>query len=110
MFLLELEGKASLSDNLEVIASVSRNDVVYTKDNDGREGRHPSGTPPMTAWLWLDYHFTGDTLLAGLGMGLGARYVRGSDGSDFAYDHFSIRRTPSTTACFRMTFSSRRCV
>ncbi|WP_422419313.1 TonB-dependent siderophore receptor [Pseudomonas sp. GZD-222] len=87
---VELEGKASLSDNLDMIASVSRNDVVYTKDNDGREGRHPSGTPPMTASLWLDYHFTGDTPLAGLGMGLGARYVRGSDGSDFAYDHFSI--------------------
>ncbi|MGF6593935.1 iron complex outermembrane receptor protein [Pseudomonas sp. 2835] len=87
---VELEGKASLTDNLGLIASVSRNDVVYTKDNDGREGRHPSGTPPMTAALWLDYHFTGDTPVAGLGMGLGARYVRGSDGTDFADGHFSI--------------------
>ncbi len=87
---VELEGKANLTDNLGVIASVSRNDVTYTKDNDGREGRHPSGTPPMTASLWLDYHFIGDTPLAGLGMGLGTRYVRDSDGTDFADDHFSI--------------------
>ncbi|WP_273660893.1 TonB-dependent siderophore receptor, partial [Pseudomonas aeruginosa] len=49
----ELEGKASLTNNLDVIASFSRNDIKYTKDNDGRKGRHPAGTPPMTAAVWL---------------------------------------------------------
>ncbi|HGP0131029.1 TPA: TonB-dependent siderophore receptor [Pseudomonas aeruginosa] len=86
----ELEGKASLTNNLGIIASFSRNDVKYTKDNDGREGRHPAGTPPMTAAVWLDYTLGGDTVLAGLGAGIGARYTRGSDGTDTADNHFTI--------------------
>ncbi len=86
----ELEGKASLTNNLGIIASFSRNDVKYTKDNDGREGRHPAGTPPMTAAVWLDYTLGGDTVLAGLGAGIGARYSRGSDGTDTADNHFTI--------------------
>ncbi|MDD0977165.1 TonB-dependent siderophore receptor [Pseudomonas fontis] len=87
---VELEGKASLSDNLGLIASVARNDVKYTRDNDGREGRHPAGVAPVTASLWLDYTLKGDTPFAGLGAGIGARYVRGSDGTDTAKDHFTI--------------------
>ncbi|OLF56722.1 TonB-dependent siderophore receptor [Pseudomonas chlororaphis] len=81
---IELEGKASLTDALDMIASVSRNDIKYTKDNDGRKGRHPAGSPPLTAALWLNYKLLGDTPLAGLGAGVGARYVRGSYGDDYA--------------------------
>lgn len=86
----ELEAKAGLSSNLDVIASFSRNNIEYTKDNDGRKGRHPAGTPPLTAAVWIDYLLEGNTALAGLGLGLGARYVRGSDGTDTADDHFTI--------------------
>jgi len=39
--------------------------------------------PPLTAALWLNYTFIGDTPLAGLGAGVGARYVRSSYGSDY---------------------------
>ncbi|WP_339070482.1 TonB-dependent siderophore receptor [Pseudomonas idahonensis] len=80
---IELEAKASLSESLDVIASASRNDVKYTKDNDGREGRHPAGMPPLTASLWLNYTILGDTPLAGLGAGVGTRYVKGSYGTDY---------------------------
>ena len=86
----ELEGKASLTNQLDLIASFSRNDIKYTKDNDGRKGRHPAGTPPMTAAVWLDYTLGADTAFAGLGAGIGARYTRGSDGTDTADDHFTI--------------------
>ncbi|HHK4333126.1 TPA: TonB-dependent siderophore receptor, partial [Pseudomonas aeruginosa] len=86
----ELEGKASLTNNLDVIASFSRNDIKYTKDNDGRKGRHPAGTPPMTAAVWLDYTLGADTAFAGLGAGIGARYTRGSDGTETADGHFTI--------------------
>lgn len=86
----ELEGKASLTNNLGIIASFSRSDIKYTKDNDGREGRHPAGVPPMTASAWLDYSFSGDMLLAGLGAGIGARYVRGSEGTSTANNHFTV--------------------
>ncbi|PWB32416.1 TonB-dependent siderophore receptor [Pseudomonas sp. SDI] len=87
---VELEGKASLTDNLNLTASVSRNDVKYTSDNSGREGRHPAGQSPLTASLWVDYTLTGETLFAGLGGGLGVRYVRGSEGTDTAQDYFNI--------------------
>lgn len=80
---IELEGKANINENLRVIASVSRNDVKYTKDNDGREGRHPASSPPLTASAWLDYTFTGASPLAGFGAGIGARYVQSSYGTDY---------------------------
>ena len=81
---IELEGKATLAESLNVVAAVSRNDIKYTKDNDGRQGRHPAGVPPLTASVWLNYTFIGDTPLAGFGAGVGARYVRSSYGSDYA--------------------------
>ncbi|MCK9797014.1 TonB-dependent siderophore receptor [Pseudomonas sp. MAFF 302030] len=81
---LELEGKAALSEALEVIGSLSRNDIKYTKDDSGRQGRHPAGSPPLTAALWVNYTLLGDTPMAGLGAGLGARYVRSSYGTDYA--------------------------
>lgn len=80
---IEFEAKASLSESLDITASASRNDIKYTKDNDGREGRHPAGMPPLTASLWLNYTLLGDTPLAGLGAGVGTRYVKSSYGTDY---------------------------
>ncbi|WP_236233937.1 TonB-dependent siderophore receptor [Pseudomonas tohonis] len=80
---VELEGKAALTENLNLLASVSRNDIEYSKDNDGRKGRHPASSPPLTASLWADYRYIGDGPLSGLGAGFGARYVRGSYGDDY---------------------------
>lgn len=87
---VELEGKLNVARDLNVIASVARNQVKFTKDNDGREGRNLAGTSPLTAALWLDYQVRGDTLWRGVGGGIGARYVRGSDGTETAEDHFVI--------------------
>ncbi|MDF5954662.1 hypothetical protein P4110_03045 [Pseudomonas aeruginosa] len=36
-----VEGGQPDQTNLDVIASFSRNDIKYTKDNEGRKGRHP---------------------------------------------------------------------
>jgi len=80
---IELEAKASLAESLDVIASVSRNDIKYTKDNDGREGRHPAGNPALTASMWVSYTFVGETPLAGLGAGAGVRYTSKSLGDDY---------------------------
>ncbi|PYB76756.1 MULTISPECIES: TonB-dependent siderophore receptor [Pseudomonas] len=91
---VELEGKLNVASDLNVIASVARNQVKFTKDNDGREGRHMAGTSPLTASLWVDYQVRGDTPWRGVGAGIGARYVRGSDGTDIAEEHFV---TPSYT-------------
>ncbi|WP_347903095.1 TonB-dependent siderophore receptor [Pseudomonas purpurea] len=86
---IELEAKAELSEALNVIVSASRNDIKYTKDNDGREGRHPAASPPLTASMWVNYTLLGDTPLAGLGAGVGARYVKGSYG-DYYEGAFKI--------------------
>jgi iron complex outermembrane receptor protein len=80
---VELEGKASLNKSLDIIASVSRNDIEYTKDNDGRQGNHLAGSSPLTASAWVNYTFLGDTPLAGFGAGLGVRYVRSSPGTEY---------------------------
>ena len=66
-----------------MVASAARNDVKYTKDNDGRQGRHPAGISPLTASMWVNYTVLGDTPLAGLGAGLGVRYARQSLGDDY---------------------------
>ncbi|MDF5954661.1 hypothetical protein P4110_03040 [Pseudomonas aeruginosa] len=63
----------------------------------------------MTAAVWLDYTSGGDTMFAGLGAGIGARYTRGSDGTDTAVDHFTIRPTPCTTASCPTTSKNPRC-
>jgi iron complex outermembrane recepter protein len=91
---VELEGKLNVASDLNVIAAVARNQVKYTKDNDGRQGRHVAGTSPLTASLWVDYQVRGDSPWRGVGAGIGARYVRGSDGTEIAEEHFV---TPSYT-------------
>ena len=60
---LEIEGKAALTANLNLIAAVSRVDAEYAKDNDGLKGRHPIGISPLTASSWLDYRMPDDSLL-----------------------------------------------
>lgn len=86
---VEFEAKAVLNDSWDVVASAARNDIKYTKDNEGREGRHPAGISPLTAALWVNYTVIGDTPLAGLGAGLGARYTRSSMG-DYVAGAFTV--------------------
>lgn len=86
---VELEGKVNLTQNLRVMAAVSRNQSKWRSVNDGREGRTLARIPPLTASTWVDYTFDA-TPLAGLGAGLGARYVRSSYGSDYESSSFQI--------------------
>jgi iron complex outermembrane receptor protein len=87
---VELEGKVNVTQNLRVLASVSRNQIKWRSVNDGREGRTLAMSPPLTASAWINYDFDISTSLAGLGMGLGTRYVRSSYGSDYEEDSFQI--------------------
>jgi len=86
---VELEGKVNVTQNLRVLGSVSRNQIKYKSSNDGREGRTLAMSPPLTASAWVDYSFD-HSALAGLGAGLGVRYVRSSYGSDYEEDSFQI--------------------
>jgi len=80
---VEIEGKASLTDGLSLIASYAYIDARTTKDIPNAAGFSAIGTrtpavPANMAAFWLDYTFQSGPLL-GLGLGAGVRYVGASD-------------------------------
>ncbi|WP_144146041.1 TonB-dependent siderophore receptor [Paraburkholderia sp. BCC1884] len=77
---LELEGKMSLTDSLNVTASYTYLDTKYTKDNSGLQGQYLPSVPQNQASAWL-YYTQHRGVLAGLSAGVGARYT----GTTYAY-------------------------
>ncbi|OZI63310.1 TonB-dependent siderophore receptor [Bordetella genomosp. 11] len=72
---IELEGKANLTRNLDVLASYTFNDIrVKSSNNPIEEGNIPIVTPEHMASAWLNYTLPSG-LLRGLGMGAGVRYI-----------------------------------
>lgn len=72
---IELEGKASLARGLDLTASYTLNDVKVNKSNNPAEvGNSPIVTPRHMASAWMNYTLP-DTVLKGLGMGMGVRYI-----------------------------------
>ena len=70
---VELEVKSSI-DNIDVLAAASYIDSFYTKSTYGDQGNRNEAQAPVSAALWVDYHFTQATL-DGLTFGAGARYT-----------------------------------
>ncbi|PRA49491.1 MULTISPECIES: TonB-dependent siderophore receptor [Pseudomonas] len=70
---IELEAKSSL-DNIDVLAAATYIDSIYTKSTYGDQGNRSEATAPVSASLWVDYHFTQATI-DGLTFGVGARYT-----------------------------------
>lgn len=93
----ELEGKASLSDNLDITAAYAYLDNQTTKSNntvsvapgsgaangpaESAEGKTSVAIPRHTASAWVDYTFR-DGQLKGFGVGGGTRYVGSTWGDD----------------------------
>lgn len=77
---IELEAKAALTQDINVIASWSMTDAKYTKDTT-LQGKHPYQIPKYQAALWADYTFHA-TALSGLTLGSGVRYVGQTYGND----------------------------
>ncbi|WP_295045738.1 TonB-dependent siderophore receptor [uncultured Paracoccus sp.] len=75
----DLEGKAELADNLDVIASYSymKTEVVRSGPIFGAdvEGNEFGNAPNHIASLWLNYTLPGNDTRGDLSLGLGARYV-----------------------------------
>jgi iron complex outermembrane receptor protein len=71
---VELEAKVSLTNTLNVAASYTYLNTVYTKDNSGLEGKHLAAIPQNQASLWA-YYTIDRGPLAGLSMGAGGRYT-----------------------------------
>lgn len=70
---VELEVKSSI-DNVDVLAAASYMDSFYTKDTWGNQDNRNEAQSPVSAALWVDYHFT-QASLNGLTFGAGARYT-----------------------------------
>ncbi|MFJ3372167.1 TonB-dependent siderophore receptor [Pseudomonas sp. NPDC086251] len=70
---IELEVKSSI-DNVDVLAAASYMDSFYTKDTWGNQGNRNEAQSPVSAALWVDYHFI-QASLNGLTFGAGARYT-----------------------------------
>lgn len=70
---LELEAKAAVDANINLIASYTYTDAEYTHDT-LYQGKRPAEVPRNMASLWADYTFH-ETALSGLTFGAGARYV-----------------------------------
>ncbi|WP_222863930.1 TonB-dependent siderophore receptor [Pigmentiphaga aceris] len=88
----ELEIKARVFDNIDVIAAVSRADVRTTKSNNAASlNKQAVFSPPWSASLWANYRLP-DGALKGLDIGLGARWT----GSKYG-DSGNTFRTPAYT-------------
>ncbi|PIJ49801.1 ferrichrome porin FhuA [Erwinia sp. OLTSP20] len=75
---IELEAKAALTANVNMVASYTYTDAVYTHDTKYQD-RTPVQVPKHMASLWTDYTFH-ETALSGLTFGAGVRYVGESQG------------------------------
>ncbi|ERO65557.1 hypothetical protein P308_18585 [Pseudomonas piscis] len=77
---VELEGKASLAQGLDLLAALTWNDAEVSKSNNPLEkGKRPTDTPEKMASLWADYSLP-DGPLGGLGFGAGVRYIGSTKG------------------------------
>lgn len=75
----EIEGRASLNDNLDVVAAYTYLDTEVTKSNvtfagASEVGKRPTAIPEHMASLWAFYTFR-EGPLDGLGFGGGVRYI-----------------------------------
>jgi iron complex outermembrane receptor protein len=84
---IELEARATVLDNLDLVAAYTFTDAEVTKSNGADLGKRPTVVPRHMASLWAHYTFkTG--LFSGLGLGAGVRYV-GSGAGDPANSFFT---------------------
>ncbi|HFF9486749.1 ferrichrome porin FhuA [Serratia bockelmannii] len=84
---VELEAKAALNANVNLIASYTYTDAKYTKDNT-YQGKPTVEVPKHMASLWADYTFH-ETAVSGLTLGSGVRYVGSS--SSFNSDNSTFK-------------------
>ncbi|CAI2016707.1 ferrichrome porin FhuA [Serratia liquefaciens] len=77
---VELEGKAALTANVNLLGSYTYTDAEYTKDTT-LQGNTPAAIPKHMASVWADYTFH-ETALSGLTLGSGVRYVGSSYGDE----------------------------
>jgi iron complex outermembrane receptor protein len=91
---LELEGKAALNANINLLASYTYTDAEYTEDTTNK-GNTPAIIPKHMASLWGDYTFH-ETALSGLTFGAGVRYTGttyGDEANTFKVPAYTVWNT-----------------
>ncbi|MGQ3070970.1 MAG: TonB-dependent siderophore receptor [Ferrovibrionaceae bacterium] len=103
---LELQGVAQPLPGLDLVGTLTFNDLEVTKSNNPVElGKRPTGMPAQMASAWADYTIqTG--ALAGFGFGGGVRYV-GSSKADAA-NTITVPSYTLADAAVHYTFGSYR--
>ena len=88
----EFEARATVLENLDLVAAYAYTDAEVTKSNGADLGKRPPVVPRHMASLWAHYTFkTG--LFSGLGLGAGVRYVgkgAGDPGNTFFTDDYVL--------------------
>lgn len=77
---LELEARGALTEQFSVIGSYTLQQVKYTQDTQGREGKTPLRVPRTFGALWLDWQAPAGTEVEGLGVAVGGRFSGGTKG------------------------------
>jgi iron complex outermembrane receptor protein len=88
---IEVEGHASLTNNLDLVASYTFTDAENTKSNGDNLHKAPTGIPRYMASLWADYKIPLFPF-EGLQIGAGVRYISSSFG-----DQANTFKVPSYT-------------
>ncbi|WP_053189530.1 TonB-dependent siderophore receptor [Pseudomonas kilonensis] len=82
---VELEVKSAIN-NIDVMAAATYLDSFYTKDQWGYQDNRSEQQAPVSATLWVDYHFI-QASLNGLTFGAGVRYTGRKPGdADNSFD------------------------
>lgn len=103
---IEFEGRASLTDNLDLIAAYTYLDVEVTKDAEASiVGNWPVAVPRQMASLWANYRFT-DGAFNGLSLGGGVRYIGESAGD--AANTFDVPDVTLVDAALRYDLGAMR--
>lgn len=77
----EAEAKTQLDSGVDIIASYTYTQMDITKSNDGVQGNTPNNVPKYAAAVWGNYHLPA-TLLSGMTVGAGLRYIGSRYGDD----------------------------
>ncbi len=89
---IELEGLADLGDGLSLQLAYTYLDPEVTEGTAATEGKDPSGIPNHVVSAWADYRVP-DTMVPGLSLGAGVRYI----GSSYRDDDNTTGRNDAVT-------------
>ena len=79
---VEVEGRASLTSNIDLIGTYSYIDAEVTRSTTANvQGKRPQQVPEHIASAWANYRFN-DGFLRGLSLGAGVRYVGSTYGDE----------------------------